>query len=87
MPKSITLTPDGQLALLAGARTTSPPKPSSLQPGVADAGDEDLLLAASASCRAHLQLAGEEEEVAAGLAHQLLAGIVVDGDAEVELSS
>ena len=55
-----------------------------LQPGVADAGDEDLLLEARRVMRS-LHLVGLEVQVPADVAHQLLAGVVVDGHAQVHV--
>jgi hypothetical protein len=46
----------------------------------------DLLGILLSSWVDHLHLRGEEEQVAAGLAHQLLARVVVDRDAEVHLA-
>ena len=62
MPKSSTTAPSGS-SRASRRFTTSPPKPSSLQPGVADAGDQDPLHSH------HLHLRREEPEKAAGLAH------------------
>ena len=56
-----------------------------LQPGVADAGDEDLLLELAASWSGHLHLGGLEVQVPADVAHEVLAGVVVDGHAEVHV--
>ena len=58
------------------------PEPVIPKPGVADPGDEDLLgPLCSHSWRLHL--VGEEEQVAPGLAHQVLAGVVVDRHGQV----
>jgi hypothetical protein len=85
VPKSIDRDARGQLAA-SQAPDDLAAEAVVAQPRVADAGDEDLLLERLRHA-AHLQLAGEEEEVAADVAHELLAGIVVDGHAEVTLSS
>ena len=81
MPKSKTAASAGSSRSLRRS-ATAPPKPSSLQPGVADPGDEDPL-GSLLGHGEHLHLGGEEEEEPAGLAQELLAGHAVDGDAQV----
>ena len=78
MPKSNTRDALGQLALLQALGDLAA-EAVVAQPGVADAGDEDLL---PRSCGSTSLV--EEEQEAAGLAQQLLRRVVVDRHAEVE---
>ena len=75
MPKSNTTAPSRELARLEALDDLAA-EAVVAQPGVADAGNQDALHSTN------LHFRWEEPEKAAGLAHDLLAGLV-DADAEV----
>src|SRR3954468_15077804 len=78
-PKSMTVPPDGS-SRASSRRAASEPKPSSCI--------HALPTPATRICFSNsggmLHLVGPEEQVAADVAHDVLAGHVVDGDAELD---
>ena len=82
MPKSTTETPEGSSRSSSRLRDR-PPKPSSRIQALPTPATRICFSSSRAHC-GHSTSTGREEEEAADLAHQLLARVVVDRDAEVD---